>query len=405
MAAAVATATVPRMSEHVVPSPSGHSLACAVGSDAAMGGAGNSDAEVPGKVAFAAAVSASAPAPAPAPTGAEKSAGVSKNSRWRRRAQTGPGTPPARAPASPTPAGSQSPSLENARADFEFGRVLGEGTFGRVMLATHLPTGATVAVKVLNKAEIKTELDLKRILREVTFLNSLTGHPHIANIYQVFETRSEIFLVIEYCRGGEVFEYIVAHKRVREPEAKKFFVQILSALHYCHLRNIAHRDLKPENLLIDEHKNIKLIDFGLANIFKGDENLSTFCGSRMYAAPEVLSKTAYTGVPADMWSLGCVLFAMVSGFLPFESLDSSKNTAMHLHARMMNRQYQLPSFLSAHVKDLIRNLLQPDPQRRLSLRAVLAHPWLQDIDVCWTAARARRGGGGGGGGGGGEVGR
>lgn len=197
------------------------------------------------------------------------------------------------------------------------GRDLGKGTFGEVMVGSHSLTGEKVAIKVLEKEKIIDVHDVERVAREIHILK-IVRHPAIVQLYEIIETSKELYLIMEYARGGELFEYIVSRKRVREKDACKFLHQILSGVDYLHKLGICHRDLKPENLLMDDHNNIKIVDFGLSNTYKPGETLQTACGSPCYAAPEMVAGKKYDGLAADMWSCGVIIYAMVCGFLPFE---------------------------------------------------------------------------------------
>lgn len=181
---------------------------------------------------------------------------------------------------------------------------------------------------------------------------------------------------MEYARGGELFEYIVNRKRVREKDACKFLHQILSGVDYLHKHGICHRDLKPENLLMDDYNNIKIVDFGLSNTYKDGESLQTACGSPCYAAPEMVAGKKYDGLAADMWSCGVIIYAMVCGFLPFEDPKTNK-----LYQKILNAEYSIPDFVSDECKDLIRKILCTDPTKRLSIEGIRAHPWYKQAKV------------------------
>lgn len=155
-----------------------------------------------------------------------------------------------------------------------------------------------VAVKILEKDRIQDVADVERVAREIHILK-LIRHSHIIQLYEIIETLKQLYLIMEYASGGELFDYIVAHSRVKEPESAKFFQQILSGVEYIHKLNIVHRDLKPENLLLDQNKNIKIVDFGLSNTYKPGEMLKTACGSPCYAAPEV--SQIYLNFIDDCW--------------------------------------------------------------------------------------------------------
>ncbi|RKP17082.1 Pkinase-domain-containing protein, partial [Rozella allomycis CSF55] len=189
---------------------------------------------------------------------------------------------------------------------YVLGETLGSGSFGKVKLAHHSLTGQKVALKIINKKKLASPDMIERVKREIHYLTMLQ-HPHIIKLYEVFSTPTDIFMVIEYA-GGELFEYIVARGRLSEPEALRFFQQIICAVEYCHRRKIVHRDLKPENLLLDDFNNVKIADFGLSNIMTDGDFLKTSCGSPNYAAPEVISGKLYAGPEVDVWSCGVILY-------------------------------------------------------------------------------------------------
>jgi len=172
--------------------------------------------------------------------------------------------------------------------NYRFSKNLGVGTFGKVKLAFNEVTGHKVAIKILNKKKIKQQGVLEKVRREINVLRQF-NHPHIIKHFEFIDTPSDIFIVLEYAAGGELFDLISRKERLEETEARRIFQQIISAIEYSHQHRFAHRDLKPENLLLDEENNIKLIDFGLANQMEDGRSLSTACGSPNYAAPEVIS--------------------------------------------------------------------------------------------------------------------
>lgn len=172
-------------------------------------------------------------------------------------------------------------------------------------------------MKILEKHKIIEDVDVERVSREIKILK-LARHPNIVQLYEIIETPRQLYLITEYVPGGELFDYIVANRRLKEEEACKFFQQIISGIEYLHELGIVHRDMKPENLLLDHAGQIKLVDFGLSNTYTGDETLRTACGSPCYAAPEMISGEPYHGSKVDVWSCGVILFAMVCGYLPFE---------------------------------------------------------------------------------------
>ncbi|KAJ3120014.1 hypothetical protein HK098_004927, partial [Nowakowskiella sp. JEL0407] len=248
-------------------------------------------------------------------------------------------------------------------------KVLGEGSYGRVKLATDAFTGEKVALKVFQKATIKKMVHITRIKREV-YIMRLLNHPNIVKLYDVMETEKEIILSMEYINGGELFDYIVAQKRVKERMARRFFRQIVSALDYCHKSCIIHRDLKPENLLLDQDRNIRIIDFGFVNLFDPGDVMKTFCGSPYYASPEMIGSKKYIGPEVDIWSLGVILFALLAGHLPFR--DS--NTA-ELYKKISSSSYEIPEYFSKESRDLIKRMLTVDPHKRASIDEIKSHIW------------------------------
>jgi 5'-AMP-activated protein kinase, catalytic alpha subunit len=212
-------------------------------------------------------------------------------------------------------------------------------------------TGEKVAVKILEKDMIKDVNDVDRVAREIQILKMIR-HPNIIQLYEIIETPKQLYLIMEYASGGELFDFIVKNQRVKEPLAVKFFHQIIAGVEYLHKLNIVHRDLKPENLLLDHNQNIKIVDFGLSNTYKNGEMLKTACGSPCYAAPEMIAGQFYHGSQVDIWSCGVILFALICGYLPFED----PNTA-NLYKKILNGDFTIPKIASDDAKDMIRSIL------------------------------------------------
>eukprot|EP00929_Paragymnodinium_shiwhaense_P047984 TRINITY_DN24327_c0_g1_i1.p1 TRINITY_DN24327_c0_g1~~TRINITY_DN24327_c0_g1_i1.p1 ORF type:complete len:855 (-),score=194.10 TRINITY_DN24327_c0_g1_i1:279-2843(-) len=253
------------------------------------------------------------------------------------------------------------------------GKTIGEGTFGKVKLGTHILTGEKVAVKILEKERIVDVADVERVAREIHILK-LIQHPHVIQLYEIIETPRQLYLITEYCSGGELFDHIVASGRVKEREACRFFHQIIGGVEQIHRQNVVHRDLKPENLLLDDQKNIKIVDFGLSNTFQDGQLLKTACGSPCYAAPEMIAGQRYVPNRCDIWSCGVILFALVCGYLPFEDQNTSA-----LYRKILNAEYQAPKFISDAVRDLVARMLTTDPEQRITIPRIRAHPWYQQI--------------------------
>lgn len=210
-----------------------------------------------------------------------------------------------------------------------------------------------------------------RTIREAS-LSLLLYHPYICGMRELITHQHHYYMVFEYVNGGQMLDYIIAHGRLRERVARKFARQIGSALDYLHQNSIVHRDLKIENILISESGNIKIIDFGLSNLFSPVANLSTFCGSLYFAAPELLNAKVYTGPEVDVWSFGVVLYVLVCGKVPFD--DQSMPA---LHAKIKRGLVEYPVWLSVECKHLLTRMLVTSPQNRASLSEVLSHPWMK----------------------------
>ncbi|XP_021093354.1 serine/threonine-protein kinase SIK3 isoform X2 [Heterocephalus glaber] len=253
---------------------------------------------------------------------------------------------------------------------YEIDRTIGKGNFAVVKRATHLVTKAKVAIKIIDKSQLDEE-NLKKIFREVQIMKMLC-HPHIIRLYQVMETERMIYLVTEYASGGEIFDHLVAHGRMAEKEARRKFKQIVTAVYFCHCRNIVHRDLKAENLLLDANLNIKIADFGFSNLFTPGQLLKTWCGSPPYAAPELFEGKEYDGPKVDIWSLGVVLYVLVCGALPFDG-----STLQNLRARVLSGKFRIPFFMSTECEHLIRHMLVLDPNKRLSMEQICRHKWMK----------------------------
>ena len=251
---------------------------------------------------------------------------------------------------------------------------LGQGTFGIVVLATHQLTGEKVAVKILEKEKIIQEADKTRIEREIKILKNLR-HNNIVHLYDIKETGSSLYIIMEYIPGKELFDYIVSKKRLSEIEACNFYQQIISGIEYLGKIRVVHRDLKPENLLLDNKKNIKIVDFGLSNIYPNNELLKTACGSPCYAAPEMINGELYKGLGADIWSSGIVLYAMLCGYLPFEDSDNEI-----LYKKITSGKFKIPKFLSENCKDILQKILNVDPEKRYTIKQIKKHPWFNLVN-------------------------
>ncbi|XP_078675693.1 MAP/microtubule affinity-regulating kinase 3-like isoform X28 [Branchiostoma floridae x Branchiostoma belcheri] len=246
-------------------------------------------------------------------------------------------------------------------------KTIGKGNFAKVKLARHVPTGKEVAIKIIDKTQLNPS-SLQKLFREVRIMKML-NHPNIVKLFEVIETEKTLYLVMEYASGGEVFDYLVAHGRMKEKEARAKFRQIVSAVQYCHQKRVVHRDLKAENLLLDSDMNIKIADFGFSNEFTPGNKLDTFCGSPPYAAPELFQGKKYDGPEVDVWSLGVILYTLVSGSLPFDGQNLKE-----LRERVLRGKYRIPFYMSTDCENLLKRFLVLNPLKRGSLELGFSLP-------------------------------
>ncbi|XP_072995547.1 CBL-interacting protein kinase 32 [Typha latifolia] len=258
---------------------------------------------------------------------------------------------------------------------YELGRTIGEGTFAKVRFARNSETGEPVAIKILDKEKVLKHKMVEQIKREIATMK-LIKHPNVVRIYEVMGSKTKIFIVLEFVTGGELFDKIVNHGRMREDEARRYFQQLINAVDYCHSRGVYHRDLKPENLLLDAYGNLKVSDFGLSALsqqVRDDGLLHTTCGTPNYVAPEVLNDRGYDGATADLWSCGVILFVLLAGYLPFE--DSN---LMALYKKISDAEFTCPCWISFNAMRLLTRILDPDPTMRITVPEILEDEWFKD---------------------------
>ncbi|KAK1127685.1 hypothetical protein K0M31_003180 [Melipona bicolor] len=254
---------------------------------------------------------------------------------------------------------------------FDIIKKLGQGTYGKVQLGINKETGQEVAIKTIKKCKIETEADLIRIRREIQIMSSVQ-HPNIIHIYEVFENREKMVLVMEYAAGGELYDYLSERKVLTEHEARRIFRQIATAIFYCHKHKICHRDLKLENILLDQVGNAKIADFGLSNVFDEQRLLNTFCGSPLYASPEIVKGTPYHGPEVDCWSLGVLLYTLVYGAMPFDGSNFKR-----LVKQISQSDYFEPKKPSP-ASPLIKEILTVCPARRADIERICTHWWVNE---------------------------
>ncbi|KAL4342918.1 hypothetical protein S245_035906 [Arachis hypogaea] len=268
------------------------------------------------------------------------------------------------------------PSPTEQRALFgkyDLGRLLGCGAFAKVYHARNLETGESVAVKIINKKKLQGTGLAGNVKREINIMSRL-HHPHIVKLREVLATKTKIFFVMEFIKGGELFAR-VSKGRFSEDLSRQYFHQLISAVGYCHSRGVFHRDLKPENLLLDEHGNLKVSDFGLSAVrdqIHPDGLLHTLCGTPAYVAPEILSKRGYDGAKVDVWSCGVVLFVLTAGYLPFNDPN-----LMVMYRKIYKGEFRCPRWMSPDLKRFLRKLLDVNPETRITVEEMKKDPWFR----------------------------
>uniref|UniRef100_A0A4W4EDI3 non-specific serine/threonine protein kinase n=1 Tax=Electrophorus electricus TaxID=8005 RepID=A0A4W4EDI3_ELEEL len=267
-------------------------------------------------------------------------------------------------------AGSGSEEQHPHVGNYRLLKTIGKGNFAKVKLARHILTGREVSSEIWGLRFLLPSL-LTSILHLEVRIMKILNHPNIVKLFEVIETEKTLFLVMEYASGGEVFDYLVAHGRMKEKEARAKFRQIVSAVQYCHQKHIVHRDLKAENLLLDADMNIKIADFGFSNEFTVGNKLDTFCGSPPYAAPELFQGKKYDGPEVDVWSLGVILYTLVSGSLPFDGQNLKE-----LRERVLRGKYRIPFYMSTDCENLLKRFLVLNPAKRGTLEQIMKDRWI-----------------------------
>ena len=269
-----------------------------------------------------------------------------------------------------------------------YGRLIGQGAFGKVNIGLNILTGRVVAIKSFNKKNLNKNGDnMKKILYETNLMKKL-NHPNITKILEMFEDDEYILIAMEYINGGNLFSFVKKRRKLSEKTARFLFRQIILGIKHIHSQKIVHRDIKLENILIDLNNNIKICDFGIGRILNSkNQMLHDKCGTPMYMAPEILlsSKTkGYEGFPVDIWSAGISLYIMLSGTLPFNlknnessSIDSSNNNNIELQYSIIKKEPKKIEKISDEARDLLKGLLNKNPHKRLTIDQILNHPWLK----------------------------
>ncbi|ESO01039.1 hypothetical protein HELRODRAFT_192359 [Helobdella robusta] len=261
-------------------------------------------------------------------------------------------------------------------ANFEYVKTLGKGTHGTVILAQSKINNKQYAIKSIKKQNCDDQKQLSLIKREVEIMANL-NHPHIITVHDVCESSTRVTMTLEYACNGELFDYVNASPGgLISVEVRRLFSQIVSAVDYMHKKRVVHRDLKLENILLDANNDTKIADFGLASMFSRDKLMFTYCGSPLYASPEIIRAQPYYGPEVDCWSLGVILYAMSFGSMPFDGGNVSK-----LRKTIIHGIYNVPPYAPPALDHLIHSLLQPDADRRLLTKQISIHPWMLNSDA------------------------
>ncbi|CAN4115780.1 unnamed protein product [Withania somnifera] len=254
---------------------------------------------------------------------------------------------------------------------YEIGKLLGCGAFAKVYHAREIGNGQSVAVKVINKKRISNPTLMTNIKREISIMRRLC-HPNIVKLYEVLATKTKIYFIMEFVKGGELFSKI-SKGRFSEDLSRKYFQQLMSVIRYCHSRGVYHRDLKPENLLVDENGDLKVSDFGLSALteqIQQDGLLHTLCGTPAYVAPEILTKKGYDGEKVDIWSCGIILFVLNAGYLPFNDPN-----LMLMYKKIYKGEFRCPKWMSSDLKRFLSRLLDTNPITRITIDDIVKDPW------------------------------
>lgn len=266
------------------------------------------------------------------------------------------------------------PATRTRVGRYELGKTVGEGSFAKVKFARNLETADNVAIKILDRDQVLRHKMVEHLKREISTMK-LIKHPNVIKLFEVMASKSKIYIILEFVAGGELFDQIAKHGRLKEDEARTYFQQLINAVDYCHSRGVYHRDLKPENLLLDSYGVLKVSDFGLsafAQQVREDGLLHTACGTPNYVAPEVLNDKGYDGTASDIWSCGVILFVLMAGYLPFDEPN-----LIALYRKISRADFACPPYFSPGAKELIKCILDPNPLTRITIPEILENEWFK----------------------------
>ena len=255
---------------------------------------------------------------------------------------------------------------------YKFGRVIGRGAFGKVNIGLNILTGRIVAIKSFNKQNLLNEKAKKKILYETNLMRGLF-HPSVTKILETFETDKYMLIIMEYISGGNLQNFVKKRRKLCEKTAKILYRQIIQGIKYIHSKGIVHRDIKLENILLDLNNIVKICDFGVGKLTQKGQKLMDQCGTPVYMAPEIIKGDGYEGFPVDVWSSGVALYIMLSGNIPF-----NRDKTHDLQSAIMNLPYKKIDDISDNANDLLQNILEKNPNKRLTPDEILEHPWMNE---------------------------
>ncbi|XP_063681933.1 serine/threonine-protein kinase NIM1-like [Bolinopsis microptera] len=256
---------------------------------------------------------------------------------------------------------------------YTLAQTLGKGAFAEVKLGNHLLMNEKVAVKITEKGKHGCGKTLEIMRQEIGAMEKL-DHPNITSLYEEIETLDKFYCILEYVDGGTLQDYVKGKSRsgvctITEHTARFFFIQILDAVNHMHRCGVYHRDLKTENILMDKDKTIRVADFGISTCERG--LITQHCGSPAYCPPEIFKKIPYLAAPMDVWALGCILYELGAGGMPFRA-----RTKQEMTDKILQVDYVIPENFSDNLKDLVQKIIVGDPKDRFTLKEIRGHPWL-----------------------------
>lgn len=259
--------------------------------------------------------------------------------------------------------------------EFQTVKIIGQGAFSVIILITDMITEETYACKVISKEYLIATKAVERFQREVTVFSKL-NHPNIVKLYRLVDDSANVYLIMEYCQNGDLYKFVSERGALTEAQARFYFAQLVSAVQHLHENGIAHRDLKPENILLDAALNVKLADFGFSNEVVENEMMKTQCGSPCYTAPEIIAGRTYEGTCADIWSLGIILYIMLTGSIPWDTTNEAQ-----LFYQIQTAKFHIPDKVSENAKNLINRMLVSTPSMRLTATQIKSHPWFYENNI------------------------